>query len=93
MNKPCSIRDGRFLDICKTLDDCLNDPYSSRGKGINFQQYKNIETFEPTRDLVVFKMSAKDGGIVFNYCPFCGEKIFMRENENEVMKFTKEKNE
>ncbi len=65
---------GKFIKPCKTLDSKLND-YDSRGKGLNFMVLKDMETFERTRDLICYRMKAKDKGLILNFCPWCGEQI------------------
>ena len=73
----CSVRDGLFVEPCKTLADAVdnNMPGFSEAKGIFRQELTNRTTKAPSRVMFGIKSKAYPIGLLFNYCPWCGEKI------------------
>lgn len=62
-------------EYCETLIKCLDDK-----KGLSGRDIFNEETLEVTRTIIVANLGEfRKKGIVFNYCPFCGERIFQNE--------------
>lgn len=73
----CSVRDGRFVEPCCTLQKqieyCTN---AGRFKGLFALNYTNIHTREPSRSMVGIKTGKTDkGGLLLNFCPWCGTDI------------------
>ena len=64
---------------CSTLRS-LSDSYDRpKAKGIFINEYVNMK-FEQTRTYVVAKLGEHlKKGIVFNFCPFCGEKLIEKD--------------
>jgi hypothetical protein len=73
----CTVREGRFVDPCDTLDRMVENQFSafSRAKGITRWAYTNMKTREPSRTFFGVKCRAQPNGILFNFCPFCGAQI------------------
>lgn len=66
----CNSIDG----FCKSLNDRM-DMLGHRGKGIQplmvmTKSYTRMETRG-----AMYKTDAKDRGLMFNFCPFCGESL------------------
>lgn len=74
MRNKCKVT--RMLEIkpCNGLSKAL-ERTPNRNQGIQFYQYASLETGNHTRDCVAIKCGAKDRGLSFNYCPFCGVEI------------------
>ncbi len=67
--KPCSVRDGKFVEPCTTLASVV-------GKSVSHQHFTNFKTGQPARSFFVLKSGEhQKKGIVLNCCPFCGERI------------------
>lgn len=47
----------------------------SKAKGITRWVYSHIPTGKQTRSFYGVKTKASPNGFLFNFCPFCGEKI------------------
>ena len=70
INYKCNEEDG----FCKTLRD-RTENVGHHGKGIvsvmvmakNYSELKTVG--------VMYKESAKDRGLMFNHCPWCGESL------------------
>lgn len=82
----CVVRDGNFVDACSGLRN-VTDHYGAygRGKGIARWEYSNMQTGKPTRAFYGVRSKEHPAGMLFNFCPFCGEKIdapFNRDAEN-----------
>lgn len=75
--KRCSVRDGRFVDPCKTLADATDNMIGSfsKAKSIFRTELTNINTLEPSRTYYGIKTKQFPNGMLFNNCPFCGERI------------------
>jgi len=75
--KKCTVRDGRFVEPCVTLESMVEIPQAgfSRAKGIARWSYTNLATHKPSRTFFGIKSKAHPNGMLFNFCPFCGEKI------------------
>lgn len=73
----CSVRDGRFIEPCDTLEQFIasHAPYAVRGSGFFHLTYTNINTLKPTRSMVGYKTPQKKKGLLINFCPWCGTKI------------------
>lgn len=73
----CSVRDGRFVEPCDTLRELIDaeSPGFSRKRGLFQTTYTNMKTHEPSRSFVGVKCDAYKNGMLFNFCPICGEKI------------------
>jgi hypothetical protein len=79
-NKPrtkCRVRDGRFVEPCDILAKAVDvyAPGFSRAKGIFEQTYTNMETGEPSRTFYGVRTKEFPNGLLFNLCPWCGERI------------------
>jgi len=73
----CSVRDGSFVEPCQALADNVDNPASafSRAKGVTRWAYTNLRTHKPTRTFFGVKTRANPNGMLFNFCPWCGEDI------------------
>ena len=73
----CEVREGRFIEPCDTLNSMVEiiAPGFSRAKGIVRWTYTNVTTLQTSR--IFFGMKSKDhpNGMLFNFCPWCGEQI------------------
>lgn len=73
----CSIRDGLFVEPCSALEEATMFG-NSRGKqrGIYAQALWSRATDKHARTYYVVKSGDYIvGGIILNFCPFCGERI------------------
>lgn len=73
----CSVREGRFVEPCAALHEVVEygNPIGKR-KGIYAWNLFSRETPGPTRRM--FGVKSGDHvktGMLFNFCPFCGERI------------------
>ncbi len=59
-------------EYCETLIKCLDDK-----KGLSGRDTFDMKTLKVTRTINLGEF--EKNGIVFNYCPFCGERIFQNE--------------
>lgn len=58
---------------CCHLENNIGDnPYA---KGISIMQLTDIRTMKPSRRYVRYRKTAKDRGMVFNFCPWCGGRL------------------
>lgn len=75
-SKPCSIRDGLFLEPCWGLSTSVHGPASKSG-GLHIRRMTSFVTMKPARTYAVVRRSAHrdENDIVLNNCPFCGVKI------------------
>lgn len=73
----CSVRDGLFVEPCETLARNTDNhaPGFSKAKGIFRQELTNMNTMKPSRTYYGIKSKAHPNGLLFNNCPFCGERI------------------
>ncbi len=72
--KKCKVTKKLEIKPCNGLNMAL-ERTPSRNQGIQFRQYASLETGNHTRNGVDIKCGAKDRGLAFNYCPFCGVEI------------------
>lgn len=84
----CTVRDGRFVEPCKTLSDAVDNytPGFSKTKGVFRLSLTNLETGEPSRTYFGIKSKKHPNGLCFNVCPWCGEDIsepFMPKEEGD----------
>lgn len=75
----CSVRDGDFVEPCKTLEECVNNstPAFSSRKGVavwNMVRREGGRTV-PSRTFFGLICENYPKGMLFNHCPFCGEDI------------------
>lgn len=70
--KPCTVRDGRFVEPCWALRSMLNPPHS-KAAGLVQRNLIDLKTFKPSRSFVVLRFNRQD--TVLNHCPFCGSRI------------------
>jgi hypothetical protein len=87
MKTKCKVRDNRFVDPCETLSQTIdnNIPGFSKATGVFIQHLTNMKTFKPSRTYVGLKSKNFKNGLLFNFCPFCGEDIsdpFMKDDED-----------
>jgi hypothetical protein len=73
----CVVRDRLFVEPCFGLSDLVDIPHSafSRGKGVARWAYTNLETCAPSRTFFGIKTKQHPKGMLFNFCPICGENI------------------
>lgn len=77
MADKCTVRDGRFVEPCVDLDqNCeIGTPPRGKQRGIWEWLYSNTETHEPSRSFFGAKTTHRPKGMLFNFCPWCGERI------------------
>lgn len=62
-------------DYCAALTDRLEADANARRKGLVLMVLTNFTTGSSRVVGVSFKTGAKDGGLLLNFCPFCGARI------------------
>lgn len=77
----CNREDG----FCNTLRERLK---SCNDTGYGMFELQVLDLFEKEASCrtigVNYKLTAKDRGVMFNYCPYCGEKIdWFRDGRKE----------
>jgi len=71
--KPC---DPRAMRLCPTLDARTHAEANTRRAGFDVLVTSQLgERIRDTWRGVVFRMSAKDVGLMVNFCPFCGTDL------------------
>lgn len=75
MKGKCEIEAGKFLRPCDPLSETMEIGHpTGKRKGIFMHALSTLEG--PTRSMASAKSGAfVKGGILFNYCPFCGVDI------------------
>lgn len=71
----CTVRDGRFVEPCKTLMEATDNHGFSKARGIFRSELHNMKLMKPSRTYFGIKSKRFPNGILFNNCPFCGEEI------------------
>lgn len=73
----CTVREGRFVDPCDTLESQTDNIAAgfSRAKGTARWHYTNINNRQPSRTFFGVKTRESPNGMLFNFCPWCGERI------------------
>lgn len=73
----CSMRKGGYAEnICDALMSVSDIFPTKKSKGIYRHSIVNLETREKLGRQVKIKQGEYlAGGLVFNYCPFCGGKL------------------
>lgn len=61
--------------LCKSIQKYIQHDST---KGIVGWQMMNIKTLKPTRLIVGYKGGAKEKGVAFNFCPWCGGDLTKR---------------
>ena len=75
--KECYVKD-RFVFPCRILSERLVEP----GRiGISIWSITNIRKGTDVFSFASHKISKKDNGMVLNYCPWCGGKIYEKQDE------------
>lgn len=83
MNK-CTVTDGKFVEPCGALSE-MTEYGHPRGKqkGIFAWQYSSPQK-GPTRTFFGAKSGERvEKGLIFNFCPYCGERIDQPVTEME----------
>lgn len=62
--------------ICEILWERLRDVREARGHGLYLANFVSMETGEASRSAVLYKMGAKDGGLIINLCPWCQGRLY-----------------
>lgn len=77
MAEKCTIRDGRFVEPCETLNEMTEygNPPKGKQRGLYSWRYTNTETGKPSRYFFGIKSTSRPNGMAFNFCPWCGERI------------------
>lgn len=73
----CRVDSERFVVPCRALADEV-ELYGNagRGKGIFKLAYTDMSTGEPSRTMFGIKTAKHPkGGLLFNFCPWCGADI------------------
>lgn len=75
MKQKCVVKDGSVVP-CKLLDNVTEDLFTRVTKGVFELQISTLSTGEyHTKGFGAKSGKHKKRGIMFNYCPFCGEDI------------------
>lgn len=74
----CEVRDGRFVEPCDTLSRATDvfQPAFSKGKGVF--RIELTDRVKRAHSRTYFGIRTKEfspGGILLNFCPFCGSAI------------------
>lgn len=74
--KKCTVLSGKFVDPCAALTEATEYGHPrGKAKGIFAWEYSSIDK-GPTRTMFGVKSGEHVAkGMLFNFCPFCGEKI------------------
>lgn len=84
----CEVREGRFIDPCKFLQEAtdIHQPAFSRAKsGLFRTELYNRNTGEMSRSYHGMRTKKYPrGGVLMNYCPFCGTCIQAPFYEDET---------
>lgn len=73
---PCEIKEGRFVEPCTTLAECVSGSAFDRQKGVIEWNYIDISKHKLSRRFYGLRCGAHAAkGIAFNWCPFCGTRI------------------
>lgn len=76
MKEKCTVEDGLHVRPCEIL--AKSTEYGNpqpRKRGVFAWVYYSRGTANPTRTFFGVVTTEHPKGIVFNFCPFCGEKI------------------
>lgn len=80
----CSVRDGKFVEPCRLLEKAT-EYGNPRGKQKGVFAYEWHTPAGPSRTFYGAKSGEYvTGGLVFNFCPYCGERIdapFAKDDE------------
>ena len=87
--RKCSVRDGAFVEPCATLNSMVDNfaPAFSKAKGVSCWTYTSMTTLKPARRFYGLKSKDHPNGMLFNFCPWCGEDIsspFTSKEEDEA---------
>lgn len=69
---------------CDALRERLEMENSNK-KGMTPLRLTNTKTWESRTVGVAYRMSAKDRGLLFNFCPYCGSYILTAEKGDHVI--------
>lgn len=67
--------DGKNSNYCSMLESKIEGITNATKKGIILMVLINFKTARSRVVGVSYKSNAKDVGVMFNFCPFCGERI------------------
>jgi len=86
MSSKCHVKDGLFVEPCDALNRAadINTPSFTKAKGIAVWNMTNMNTGKPSRTYYGVKTKKHPNGLLFNCCPWCGERIdapFAEEND------------
>jgi hypothetical protein len=86
MSDKCIVREGRIIEPCADLDrQCeVGNPPPGKSRGIYEWRYHNTETHKVSRAFFGVKTTETPKGFLFNFCPFCGERICAPFKEAEA---------
>lgn len=72
----CTVRDGKFVEPCDALREVTEYSHPrKKQKGIFAYRYSTPER-GPTRTMFGAQSGDRvQSGLLFNFCPYCGEKI------------------
>lgn len=74
--KKCKFKkDGYAESLCETMQAVATTHKTKREKGIFRRCMTNIETNKKLGEMVSGHTPNAINGVVFNYCPFCGEPL------------------
>lgn len=70
----------------KFCDMILDEVVSSFEKGLVMWSYTSLATGKHTRSMIGYKKTKAAGGMLFNFCPFCGGDWTNRFSEKNSKK-------
>ena len=82
MSDKCKL--GESLELCRHLEKSIDGENASVRKGICTWTLVNLKSGDKTRKLIGAKTKMHKKGIVFNFCPFCGEQICKNNYKGDV---------
>lgn len=65
----------RDINACQALERSVDHYGFSKAKGLYRSNLVNMDTMEFSRSEIGVRSKSIPNGIMFNFCPFCGEKI------------------
>ena len=77
----CTVRDGRFVEPCDSLAGATDVGGLSKAKGIGEWSY--YVAGKPSRTFFGVRSKDHPNGLLFNFCPWCGERIDAPFNQEE----------
>ena len=84
MGKCAVTDDPKTCKLCDRLAEYVENP-NPKGKGMKEFILTNFETGQKRWAFIAYTKSAKDRGVIMNFCPWCGESLLSPETKAEYM--------